>query len=370
MRILVLNYEYPPLGGGASPASADTAKRYVAAGHSVHVVTMGFKGLPAEETVDGVRVTRVPALRKRKEMCTTPEMLSYVASAIRYLSGHLKRESYDVCHAHFLIPTGLVALYAKRRFGLSYIVTPHGSDVPGYNEDRFTMQHRLTAPILHAVARNASAIAFPSAYLKRLAEEQIGKYGHMLVVPNGIDASDVVPGTKKPYVLSTGRLLPRKGFQHLIAAVSEADLGYEVHICGDGPMRVELERMAASSKTKIVFHGWIENRGEEYRRLLSEAALYVLASSRENASVSLLEAMSAGCAVVTTDVSGCPETVADAGLLVPPEDADAIADALRRLVDDARLMAALQRKARERVLAAYDWSGIIERYEHLLEAAR
>jgi hypothetical protein len=66
MRILTLNYEFPPLGGGASPVSYELSRELVSQGHAIDLVTMGFDGLPSHETVDGINVYRVPCLRKRR----------------------------------------------------------------------------------------------------------------------------------------------------------------------------------------------------------------------------------------------------------------------------------------------------------------
>ena len=118
MRILMLNYEFPPLGGGASPVSYEIAKGLVELGHSVDVVTMGFKGLPSFECIDGINVYRVRCLRSKKEICKSYEMLSYVISAKLFLGRFLKKHKYDICHCHFIIPTGIVALWVKKKFGI------------------------------------------------------------------------------------------------------------------------------------------------------------------------------------------------------------------------------------------------------------
>ena len=80
MRILMLNYEFPPLGAGGSTSSFNLARNVVALGHEVDVVTMGFRGIPNEETMDGIRVSRVPSIRARREVCHTHEMATYVLS--------------------------------------------------------------------------------------------------------------------------------------------------------------------------------------------------------------------------------------------------------------------------------------------------
>jgi glycosyltransferase involved in cell wall biosynthesis len=368
MRILVLNFEFPPLGGGAAPVSYELSRRYVERGHSVDLVTMGYDSLPLEEVVEGIRVIRVPCLRSRKEICGAHELLTFVISATIHLVRRLRHEHYDVCHTHFLIPTGLVALVLKRLFGVPFIVSVHGSDVPGYNPDRFSRLHRFTRPLLRLVASEASKVIILSDYLGDLVRVNVPGFplAKLAKIPNGIDSKSYQPTVKEKVILSTGRLLPRKGFQYLLEAVADHDIGYEVHICGDGPMRPQLESIAARSRTKVVLHGWVDNQSDTYRNLLNTAAIYVLASSRENASISLLEGMCAGCAVVTTSVSGCPETVGDAGLLVAPEDTSDLKAQLDLLMSDEDYRRRLQTKARQRVLEIYDWARITNEYEQTL----
>jgi glycosyltransferase involved in cell wall biosynthesis len=360
MRILVLNYEFPPLGGGASPVSYEIAKGYIREGHHVAVVTMSYKGLPEHETREGIEIYRVPCIRKKKEICRPWEMLSYTVSAKRFLKQHLKTHNYDLNHTHFIIPTGIVSSWANKKFGLPYIVTAHGSDVPGYNNDRFKALHLFTKPMLKDVCSKAKRIISPSRYLAGLIEKEIGCTAE--IIPNGIYPDKFTPKEKRRVILSTGRLLPRKGFQHLIKAVSDDDIGYELHIAGDGPMKDELTRLAGKSKTKVILHGWLDNNGSRYKELLEHASIYVLASEKENASVALLEAMSAGCAVITTDISGCPETVGDTGFLVKPRDPSGIREKLRLLIGDDKLMKKAQAKARERIEKEFDWERICRDY--------
>lgn len=368
MRILILNYEFPPLGGGASPVSYEIAKRYVGLGHQVDVVTMHYGGLPFHEIVDGIDVFRVKCFRSKKEMCHLHEMLSYVVSAWFFLRKHLKKNKYDANHTHFLIPTGVLSLWVKWKFGLKYIITAHGSDVPGYNEDRFTFSHRFTKPILGKIIANSEKIVSPSSFLRDLILKNFGDIFNDKIckIPNGIDSSIFTPNQKDKIILTTGRLLPRKGVQYLVKAVSDRDIGYTVHICGDGPMRAELENLAKQSKTKIIFHGWLDSKSEAYRALLSKASIYVLVSSKENASVALLEAMSSGCGVITSNVSGCPETVDDSGIIIPPEVAKALNEALMTYINNPKLLDDKMKAARQRVVDMYDWQFLTQCYLDLL----
>ncbi len=366
MKILFLNYEFPPLGGGASPISFEIAQRYVHLGHRVDVVTMGFEGLPDVEKVDGINIFRIPCIRGKKEICHPHEMLTFNYNAIRFLKRHLKQETYDVCHNHFAIPTGVVAAWVKRNFGIPFINTSHGSDIPGYNNDRFLFLHRFTRPVLNSVLKHSSGNFAGSQYLANLGNENINPPVPYKVIREGFYSDLFVPKEKRKTILSTGRLLRRKGFQYLIQAVSDQDIGYEVHICGDGPMMEELRTLAEKSKTKIVFHGWIDNRSTKYKDLLESASIYSLVSAKENASKSLLEALSAGCAVITSNIAGCPESVGDAGITVPPEDPESLKKVILELIEQEERIKELGEKGRERILAVYNWDKLIRSYEQVL----
>ena len=144
------------------------------------------------------------------------------------------------------------------------------------------------------------------------------------VIPNGIVESAVVPGEKDKTIVLCSRLLPRKGFQHALAAVHDLDLGWRVEVIGDGPYRGELERIAAGSKTPVRFHGWLDQRDPRFTELYARGAIFVFPSESENFPSVLLEAMRAGMAIITSNIGGCPEVVGDAALLVAPGDVEGI----------------------------------------------
>jgi len=369
MRILVLNYEYPPLGGGGAPVCRELCRRFAKCGHTVDVVTMGFRGLPACEEADGVRVLRVPALRKRQATCETHEMLSYVVSALPRVIARLRREPYDVIHAHFAIPTGLLAYLATRIVRVPYAITIHGSDIPGFNPDRFTYEHRVTRPLLRTILGRAAWLSASSDFLRKLAVTNVGNF-EFTYLPNGIDVSRLQVCPKKKTILMTGRLLQRKGFQHVLTALKEVETDFEIHIAGDGPMRGRLEALAKTMRPCVVFHGWLDHDSPELKELYETAAIFCLTSERENASISLLEAMLAGAAVVTSNGSGCLETIGDAGLAVPPTDTHALREALLGLMASEMRRNELGTRARQRVMDRFDWDKIASGYLENLEEVK
>lgn len=367
MKILILNYEFPPLGGGASPVSYEIAKAYVRQGHLVSVVTMAFKDLAREERLEGMKIYRVPCWRSKKNICHPHEQASFLLNGWRFFSQHLKNHTYDICHTHFIIPTGILAAWLKIKYKLPFIITAHGSDIPGYNTDRFQFLHLFTPPVIKWVLRHCSQLVAPSNFYLELAEQSIGNWRHKSqVIRNGIHLANYQPQAKKQIILSTGRLLRRKGFQYLIQAVSDIKSPYELHIVGDGPMRKELEQLAKSSKTKVVFHGWLNNQSPTYLNLLAKAAIFSFVSLRENASISLLEAMASGCAVITSNVTGCPETVGDAGIVIEPENALLLRQTLLQLIENPSEIQRLGNVSLRRVSKEFDWLVLTKKYETVL----
>jgi glycosyltransferase involved in cell wall biosynthesis len=369
-KILILNYEFPPLGGGASPVSYEIAERMSKTDNfDIDVVTMSYKNLPRYQEINkNFRIHRVKCLRSKKEMCHPWEQATYLISGWFKCKELLRKNKYDICHCHFIIPTGVLALRLKKRFNLPYIITSHGSDVLGYN-NRFKLIYPFLVKKWKNILDNANKIISPSNFLKT---EILNVYSDfdsnkIRVISNGIDINKFVPQKKKKYIFSSGRLLVNKGFQYLIRAVSEKDIGYEVHIAGDGPMMEQLKNLAKKSKTKIVFHGWLDNNGEEYKNLLERSAIYVLASEKENASVSLLEAMSAGCAVITTNISGCPETVGDSGLIFEAKNHIQLKEEIDYLISNESIINNLGEKSRQRVLNYFNWDNVIKEYLKVLE---
>lgn len=371
LKILILNYEFPPLGGGASPVSYEIAQQYIKQGHTVTVVTMGFKGLLKKEILNGIRIYRVPSIRARKELCSTHEMLTYIISACWFLRKHLKANTYDVCHTHFAIPTGPVAVWCKKKFDLNYILTSHGSDIPGFNSDRFTLIHTFTSPFLRHILKKASTITTPSQFLKNLIIKNVNTdlEKKITVLPNG--AKDMRrPGyTKKNIVFSSGRLLQRKGFDLLINAFTEVNNEeWELHIVGDGPHMSKLKQLAQNNN-KIHFTGWLDNTGEHYLKIINEAKIFSLLSQSESQGIVFIEAMSTGCAVLSSDTTACRETVSpEIGLLVNRNSPDMIANALKTLMTGQEKMNSYMKNSRHRYEKYYQYEAIGLKYNKILQS--
>jgi glycosyltransferase involved in cell wall biosynthesis len=375
VRILMLNYEFPPLGAGGATSSFNLARNVVRLGHEVDVVTMGFKGVPREELLDGVRVYRVPSIRSRKEVCHTHEMATYVFSGAVRAWWQTRRRDYDLCNAHFIFPTGPIAYGLRRLGGPPYVLTARGSDVPGHNPNRFRFDHRLLEPVWRSLVTDAEAVAAVSEHLKSRIQAHAPDVP-VTVIPNGcsplgpddglLDDSigeDSPNGTLR--ILTVTRLHEFKGVQYLLQAVDQVGIDVEVDIVGDGPYRKVLEAQAARLGKTIRFWGWLDRTAPRLRQLYRRSSIFVFPSEREGSPAVLQEAMSAGLAVVAADSAGTPEVVGDAGILVNPKDARGIADALVHLAAHPEVVRDLSQRAQERVRREFDWATLAGRYVDL-----
>ena len=367
MKVLKLCYEFPPLGGGGGRAAEGLAKALARAGHEVDLVTMGFRGLPSEERIEGVNVRRIACLRLREYVCSPPELLSYLMAAWPKVSRLARERAYDINHTHFILPDGILAYALWRTFGLPYVLTAHGSDVPGYNPDRFRIEHRLLAPLWRRIVRAARRTVLPRASLRELLET-IEPGLPTASIPYGIDTKRFsARDDRDARVLVVTRMLERKGVQFLLRALEGWEGAGQVDIVGDGPYLPTLRALSRRLRVRANFHGWLDSHSAALTDLYESAQIFVLTSEVENFPVVLLEAMSAGLAIITTRGTGCAEVVGDTALLVPPRDPGAIRQALELLSGGAQLCRELGQRARERAEDRFSWSEMARRHQELYE---
>jgi glycosyltransferase involved in cell wall biosynthesis len=370
MRILTLTHEYPPLGGGGGRVAQQLAERLVIAGHSVDVVTMAFEDLPRHEAIEGVDVFRVPSRRRKRELSHTDEKLLWVLASLGRVRSLLRERHHDLIHCHFIVPAMLIPWLLRVTGRVPCVVTCHGSDVPGYNPDYFSREHALMAPLWRRLTQCSALLIPPSVGLQTLicqADPELAS--KVTVIPNGYPADRYRCSSREPKVLLASRMLPRKGFQYFLHAIEGIDIGYEVNIVGDGPYRSEIEALVAKTPSRVTMWGWLDNDSPELRELYETSAIFVFASEAENFPIALLEAMTAGLAIITTTGRGCPEVVGDTAMLVPPRDPEAILRCLRELIADPARAAALGDAARRRVVEELDWPIVLRQYEEAFQRA-
>lgn len=267
-------------------------------------------------------------------------------------------------HAHFATHAGFAAWAIGRLTGLPYSIVAHGSDV-----------HRHQAMLGTKVAE-AQFVATVSEYNRQviLSVSPDDAAGKVVVVRNGVDLSAAQESDQPaaqsitgelPTVLCVGTLHEVKGQAHLIRAVGElAERGraVRVELLGDGEDRHGLESLAAAVgvEDRVRFRGAVPH-GEvlaSYRGAAAVVTPSVESSDgrKEGMPTVLLESMATGVPVIASDLAGIAELVEHehTGLLVPPGDHLALADAIERLLGDTALADRLRRAGRRRVVEEYD----------------
>ncbi len=361
MKILMLNHEFPPVGGGASPITLELCSQLAKMGHHIDLVTMHFKNTARFEQVNGFNIYRTPAIRKRPNICYPHELATYVPGAFFKTVSLARKNKYDIIHCHFLVPGAPLAWLVSRITGIPFITTCHGTDVPGHNPDRFTLSHKLISPIWRFLAKRSSVLTSPSQALKNLILKNCPGV-NVEVIPNGIDVNQFNPQQKTKSILMCSRIFKFKGFQYAIEAINGMNLDWEVNIIGEGPYLPQLKTLAENSKTNIKFWGWIDKKDKRFFELFNKSTIFIFPSEMENFPSVLLEAMAASMAIITSMAGGCSEVVGDTALLVKPNDAGAIRDCLEKLVGSEQMRQQLASAALKRVTDNFSWARIAEEY--------
>lgn len=302
MNILVLNYEYPPLGGGGASVCKDLCQIARENGNNIEVVTMLYKGMAEKEDVKGIIVHRVKCLRTSQRVCHPLEQFTYCILAYKYIKKNIDVDNFDLIHCHFIIPTGLLAMWLKRKYRIKYIITAHGSDVLGHNNVRFGFLYKIVRPIWIEILQVADSITAPSAYLVNKIKE-FYPTSKCICIPNGIYVKEYHGVKKKKSIITLSRLQESKGIQDLIEACSEIELvDWEVNILGDGPYKENLEKLVKNKKLqdKIFFRGHVT--GDERIQYLSEAGIFFSGSHFEAFPLSVLEASLSGCNIIASNI--------------------------------------------------------------------
>ncbi|UYN92425.1 MAG: glycosyltransferase family 4 protein [Anaerolineales bacterium] len=373
-HILIVNSEYPPIGGGAGNASANLARHLAQLGRRVTVLTARFADLPHDEQAGNVRVVRLPALRSKQDRSNTLEQISFLLSAALLGLPWVLRLRPQAVIAFFGAPSGVAVWFWSLFLSLPYIVSLRGGDVPGFRPYDFARQHRLLAPLLRLVWRRARAVVANSAGLRDLGAAFESKVP-IATIPNGVDVEQFQAPQREwqtARLLFVGRVVFQKGLDVLLDALGGlVEYEWVLTIVGDGPRRAELEPQAQQLgiAERITFAGW--QSGAELAAAYAEANLFAYASRHEGMPNALLEAMASGLPAVATRIAGNEELVVEGetGLLVPSEDPAALRAALTKLINDPALRQRYGEAARKRVQTRYSWHNVASQYADLLDQA-
>jgi glycosyltransferase involved in cell wall biosynthesis len=380
-RLLVVASTFPRTETDGTPRFVADLTKQEAKAFDTLVLVPRVKGAERRQMQDGYRIERFAYFPSRWEDVADGAILenvrhrptraiqvpSMVVAEAMALRRSIRSFKPDLLHVHWIVPQGIAALMVAR--GRPWVVTTLGGDLYALTSWPWRLVKR-------AVLKRATAVTVMN---RDMADRimQLGVPAHRIhVQPMGFALRPVAAGDDAGIagrIMFVGRLVEKKGASVLLDALMGLPLSVEwsLDVVGDGPLRKELETRARPADGRVRFLGQVSN--EDLVQMWQHAALAVFPSVRAKSGdqdglpVALLEAMSAGRAVVASALPGIDEAITSGkdGILVPPGDPIELRTAIARLLADPDERERLGTAARERA-ASYTIDAVGERYRALL----
>ena len=348
LKILILNYEFPPVGGGGGVASKDLALEWAKTAQ-VDVITMNFQGLPKFETSEGINIYRTKALmRKSRDVTPFITMLTYIITACCKAISLARKNRYDIINTHFAVPTGPVGYIISKLFKIPNILSLHGGDI--YDPSKKTSPHtsRFYRFVIRLIINAAHEIVAQSSNTKENAVKYYGIKKNIHVIPLPFHAPVLSKPDRKSLNLpakdfcfiTIGRLIKRKDIDTMLKGFSKITAkNVKLLIAGDGPEMEHLKNLANSLgiSGKVSFLGYLDEK-DKYR-YLTASNCYIMTSLHEGFGIVFMEAMHCALPIISTNHGGQTDFLINEknALLINVADVDGCASAMSRMLLDKKL---------------------------------
>jgi len=367
MKILMLNYEFPPIGGGAANAHLCLLRQYADKSDlRVHVLTSApAPGTVTEKFSEHITIYKVGVHKKTLHFWRKAEVIEWLVKAKIHYRRLLHENDYDLAHAFFGFPTGWLCYRSAKK--LPYIISLRGSDVPGRHA-RLKLDYKILGPAFRGIWKKAAALVACSEGLKVRALRFLPSVS-IEVIPNGVDLDSFCPAetarkSDALRLLTVGRLSVTKRVQMLIDAVEILHRdGRKLHltIVGGGQAEQELREIVSTRDLDEVIEMAGRVRAENMPQLYRDNDVFVSASMQEGMSNAMLEAMASGLPIVTTRCEGVEELIADNGMVVEQANAQSIAEAVETLAGDQERYSRMRTAARKQA-EKFTWRNSANQY--------
>lgn len=357
MKILMLNYEYPPLGGGAANANRYLLEELKHKDVEIDLVTSSPESYNEKEFSDKINIYKLNVGKDKIHYWKQIEILRYMLRGYLKSLKLMKSNDYDLIHAWFGFPCGLMAKF----LGLPYIVALQGSDVPGFNE-RFSLHYKFLTPIFKSVWASSEVVISNSAGLKEMALGTLDRA--IKVIPNGVDTSEFEPGqqncSENLELLCVSRFTPRKRISDIIKAIQDLDK-VKLTLVGEGKMQDEIKAMVHDMglDKNVEFKGYVAQ--EKLPDVYRQADVFVIPSLNEGMSNTVLEAMASGLPIITTQIGGTEELIRGNGVIVPKKDPERIREEIIRYRNDPERLVRQSKKSRD-IADQMSWKNVADKY--------
>jgi len=376
LRILILDNEFPPLGGGTGVINYHVMTELDRYEH-VHVDLVTSSRTKDQYEVEPFgargRIFKVPVDNKNIHHASNLELLRYAYRGLRQARHLMRQRPYDLCWAYATVPAGFISLALRFQMNLPYILITQGPDIPWY-ERRYYPIYPILLPLIKLIWQRAAVVTAQS----RASRNLIAKTSPHLpvkIIHNGVEVERFAPssnsmdlrGQQQPLTFTcVGRLIERKGQHHLLQAANILQRrGFTGQFrvvlvgTGDGEQKLRDQCNQLGLQDAVTFNGLVarDDMPEQY----AETDVFVLPSHNEGMSVALLEAMASGLPVVVTETGGTAELVRDNGYIVPWADPEILADTLQRFLCEPDLLAQMGKRSYA-IAREFSWTATARAY--------
>jgi glycosyltransferase involved in cell wall biosynthesis len=374
MKILMLNYEFPPIGGGAANAHLCLLMQYAYNKNlQIDVLTSAPKpGLIKENFADNITIYKVGIHKKQLHFWRKTEVLEWLFKAGFHYKKLLRENKYDFAHAFSGFPTGWLSYRSANK--LPYIISLRGSDVPGEHA-RLKFDYKILGPAFKVIWKKASAIVANSQGLKNRALNFMPS-AKIDIIPNGVDTECFRPAqttseSQKLRLITVGRLSVTKRVEILIEAIDILNRQSKIRlkIVGGGQLLQKLKQIVTENNLDNIIELTGRIDSEEMPQIYRQNDVFISASKMEGMSNAMLEAMASGLPIIATRCEGVDELITENGIVVENANAEEIAKAIKKLIDDTRLRNQMSIAARKQA-EKFTWGHIAEQYLKIYERVK
>ncbi|MEE8303283.1 MAG: glycosyltransferase family 4 protein [Candidatus Tectomicrobia bacterium] len=344
----MINYEYPPLGGGGGVINKLLAEE-LGTSNSITLITSKFANQKPYERCNNVEIFRVQVcFRNNKNAATLLSMLSFFPTSFLVGRRLLQTRHFDVIHSLFVIPSSPSGFLLAKKFRLPHVLSLLGGDI--YDPSKRLSPH--CTPLLHAavekIVNGSDVVVGMSSDIIGRAKMYYDITRDITLIPHSIERPAFTPQTRDHLgyasddilLVTVGRLIPRKAVQDLLVVVRELhNPKVKLLIIGDGPERSRLETDAKAWRIseQVDFLGNVSD--ETKFQILNISDIFVSSTQHEGFGLVFLEAMSVGLPIVTYNNGGHNDFLINnkTGFLVNINDIYLFTSLLRSIYEDKHL---------------------------------